>query len=204
MDPPESSVPGFAEAWLREQNRFWESWARDADAADLAAAEAAWSQACDRWWEQVEQLVPAPLGSQLQAALQQTRLFLTLATGHAREQGAGAQTLVDPTIMFRAALDAIDRGAQPAPEDDVHARYLRAYQALVGELADIAQEALGRVKERLRDEDTGSLETTYTVYAEEIEARYRERAGRDAFARLIGELVNAQVQVLAAKGEAPR
>jgi hypothetical protein len=106
--------------------------------------------------------------------------------------------------MFRAALDAIDRGAQPAPEDDVHARYLRAYQALVGELADIAQEALGRVKERLRDEDTGSLETTYTVYAEEIEARYRERAGRDAFARLIGELVNAQVQVLAAKGEAPR
>ena len=80
------------------------------------------------------------------------------------------------------------------------ATYLRAFQAYVDALAAIAHTGLVRVRERLAEECPHSPAAVYAIYAEEIEAQYREAAAGEAFARTVGDLVNARMAVLAARG----
>lgn len=190
--------PGFAEAWLREQQRFWEHWAGAPGDAGYADAERVWTDACERWWAAVADLVPAPLGSQLQAALQQTRLCMSLARGAAGDAAASPR-VTDPEVLFTAALDVLARGAGRAPGADAAPRYLRACEAWIGALARIAHDALGSVRARLACEPDATPRRVYEIYAEEIESRYRREAAGDAFARVVGDLLNAQVDVLAGR-----
>lgn len=190
----------FPDDWLRRQRAFWEGFAAGASPAGLAAAGEGWAVACEQWWRQVESTVPAPLSGHLRAALEQTRLFVELAGGQAG--AAGGQ---DPgsilARMLEDALGAAAGGAEaPGPERDA---WLAAAQGLVAALAEIVQEALGAVRERLAREGAATPREVYAIYAEEIEAHYLARAGSDAFCRLVGDLLNAQVAVMAARRDAP-
>jgi hypothetical protein len=195
----------FAQAWLREQQALWQHCAASGSEQDFAAAEAAWMDACDRWWQQVGSAVPAPLAAQLQAALQHTRVMLrfarTLAGGGSQP---GLDAVADPALLFTAALDAIGRAtggthASAAAEPYAEEPYTRAYAALIAELSDIAVEAFAAARERAAGEPVQTARELYALYAQTIEAHYRARAGSDAFAHLVGDMVNAQVDALAAR-----
>ena len=201
MDEPGAPAPDFATAWLDEQRRFWEAWAERAGGDDFAAAEEAWSRACETWWRQVAGAVPAPLGSQLQAALQQTRLCLALAHGLVRSRDGDQELPADPALLFTAALDAVQRDTGAGPEGSAQSEQLRAFAAFQTELAAIAGDALETVRRRLAAEGAVSPRRLYEIYAGCIEERFAARAAEDRFARRVGDLVNAQVALLAAGRE---
>jgi hypothetical protein len=191
----------FAEAWLREQRALWQRFAEHGDAHGFAAAEAAWNAACDRWWQQVGSAAPAPMAAQLRAALDHTRMLVRLARTLAGG-GAGLAAVADPALLFGAALDAI---ASPAPgthDTDAERAYTRAYAALVAALADIAHEAFAAARDDLVRAPALTPQDLYARYADAIESRYRARAGSDAFAHLVGAMINAQVDALAARRHA--
>lgn len=191
----------FAEAWLREQRALWQRFAEHGDAHGFAAAEAAWNAACDRWWQQVGSAAPAPMAAQLRAALDHTRMLVRLARTLAGG-GAGLAAVADPALLFGAALDAI---ASPAPgthDADAERAYTRAYAALVAALADIAHEAFAAARDDLVRAPAHTPQDLYARYADAIESRYRARAGSDAFAHLVGAMINAQVDALAARRHA--
>lgn len=194
---------GFAEAWLREQRALWQSLAAHGDAHAFAAAEAAWNAACDRWWQQVGSAAPAPMAAQLRTALDHTRMLVRLArTLTGGGAGAGLAAVADPALLFAAALDAI---ASPAPvthDLDAERAYTHAYAALLAELADIAHEAFTAARADLVRAPAHTPQDLYARYADAIETRYRARAGSDAFARLVGAMINAQVDALAARRHA--
>ena len=192
----------FAEDWLREQRALWQRFAEHGDAHGFAAAEAAWNAACDRWWQGIGSTAPAPMAAQLRAALEHTRMLVRLARALAGGGGAGLAAAADPALLFGAALDAI---ASPAPgthDADVERAYTRAYAALVAALADIAHEAFAAARDDLVRAPAHTPQDLYARYADAIETRYRARAGSDAFARLVGAMINAQVDALAARRHA--
>ncbi len=195
VDDHDPDAPGFPDDWLERQRRFWSGWADGAGDADLGAAQAAWAAACGEWWRQVAGSVPEPLGAPLQAALEQTRLCLTLMGG------APNGGRPDPARVFAAALDALGDTPGGEPPEGADADYLRAYGAWVDTLAGIAHAGLERVRARLDAQCPDSPAAIYAVYAEELEAQYREAAASDAFARTVGDLVNARIAMLAARGQ---
>lgn len=190
----------FGQAWLREQRAVWQRFAASSGEQEFAAAEAAWHAACDRWWQRVGSAVPAPMAAQVQAALQHTRVMMrfarTLAGGGSR---VGLDAVVDPELMFTAALDAISRATAGTHTSDAEVTYTRAYAALVAALSDIAGEAFAAARERVAREPEHTARDLYMLYAEAIETHYRARAGSDAFARVVGDMVNAQIDALAAR-----
>ncbi len=196
MAPPQSASTDFPQGWLRAQQQFWDGWAAGATGTEsLAEAGPAWSEACEQWWRQVQASVPPPLAPHLQAALRHTQLFMTLAG--VGSHAAGAPDLGETLSQLyadtlQAAADAHGAGAEEQ-------RALQAAcAALSAAVAQIVTEALGAVRERLAREDAPSPRAVFAIYAEEIEACYLERAGSDAFCALVGDVVNAQVAVLAA------
>ena len=189
------TTDAFAEHWLAEQRRFWEGWARGAGHGSFAEAGEAWERACEEWWQHTAGALPPPLDGAVRNALQHTRVCLSLLRG-AAEHGAGGP-LTEPALLYAAALDAMRPAAGEGPEG-AEAAYLRAWQAWVEALGEIATGALDAIRTRIRDERPRDPAALYAVYAEEVERRYREQAGSPRFARLMGDLVNARVDVLAA------
>lgn len=200
MSSSNDSAASFGEAWLREQRALWERFSASGTDRDFAAAEQAWNAACDRWWMQVGSAVPAPMATQVHAALQYTRVLLrlarTLAGGGA---SPGLDAVLDPALLYSAALDAfrLSPGANADTDGEAERAYTRAYAALVVALADNAREAFEAARDRLAHDPVHTPRALYAVYAETIEMHYRARAGSDEFARLVGGMVNAQVDALA-------
>jgi hypothetical protein len=180
----------FPDDWLEAQRGFWSAWAEGAGGAD--DAQAAWAAACRRWWGEMVDIVPEPLGGPLKAALEQTRVCLELMGRPA--DGAAP----DVSQLFAAVLDALGP-ADGTPPSPAEARYLRAWQAYVDLLAGIASAALAGVGERLAAEQPADPAAVHGIYASEVEARYLEAAAGDAFARAVGELVNARSAMLQAR-----
>lgn len=203
---PESQHDGtgadtqFVDAWLREQRALWQRFAAAGEASDFAAAQAAWDAACDRWWQQVGIAVPAPMAAPVRAALDHTRLMVRIACSLA---GGGSlsslEAVMDPARLVSAALDAITRAPSESHDADAERAYTRAYAALVAVLADIAHEAFEAARTSLAREPAHTAQDLYTRYAEAIETHYLARAGSDEFARLVGAMINAQVDALAAR-----
>jgi hypothetical protein len=193
----------FAAEWLREQRALWQRLAAHGDAHEFAAAEAAWNAACDRWWQQVGSAAPAPMAAQLRAALDHTRMLVRLARTLAGDgTSAGLAAVTDPAMLFGAALDAIASPVRATHDSDAERAYTRAYAALVAELADIAHEAFTAAHADLARAPAHTPQDLYARYADALETRYRARAGSDAFARLVGAMINAQVDALTARRHA--
>jgi len=187
--------PDFPDGWLEQQRRFWGGWAEGAADAGVAEAEVAWAAACEGWWQAMADAVPEPLGGPLKGALEQTRLWLRLMGNGAG--GAQAEPEDDPGVLFAALIDGITPAVPGERPDPAEADYLRAFQAYVDALAAIAQGGLARVKARLGEIPPGDPGAAYALYVEELEAHYRAAAAGDDFARLVGNLVNARIALLA-------
>jgi len=209
MSESRESLQDFAAGWLRGQEAFWAHWGSGAVSDDAyEKAEAFWEHACERWWEQVGGALPPPLNAQTQAALQQTRLYMQLARGMApRHDGAGDlpdASLLGPEQILLASFSAWPEVKEP----DAHERRcLAAYAAMAEALSRIAIAALERARNRLASGPRPDPETYFDTVCREVERAYRDQAGSDAFSRLVGELVNARVQMFSptesATGETP-
>jgi len=197
MHPSDRDPSDFARRWLEEQRRLWQGVHASPGAWD--EAEAAWEAACEGWWRGVSEGVPAPLAAPLRAALEQTRVCLRL--GRALAEGGGPAGLVSgvvsPQRLFTGAAEALGGGV-PAGDTAADARYARAFDALMELLGEVVQDSLGAIRDRLLHEGARAPREVYEIYAEEIEARYLAAAASERFARVVGELLDARVEVLAA------
>lgn len=209
MSEPRESDEDFPSRWLREQRAFWNGWReRPPSGEAYEAAEEFWEQSCQRWWEQVRDSLPAPLGTQVRAALQQTRMYLSLARGLATcgpDDGptptvSGAlEKIFEASLAAGPGLDESSASSTPAL-DPTERRYMAAYSALAARLSEIATEALEQARDRIVGCAHPDPASYYDLLCQEVETRYREHAGRDDFARALGELVNARVGTLSPDG----
>ena len=206
MSGPEETGEDFPGLWLRQQLVFWEHWHGTSLSEDAyAAAEEFWSQACQRWWDHMTDHLPAPLGVQVRGALHQTQVYMGLSRDVARSSKAGAAapdlSSLTAERLFRASLETWSRmSGEPATPilDASEQRYLAAYAALVQRLSSIIVAGIERARGRLEAFSRPHPAQFYDIVCEEVESEYRQQAGSDDFARLMGEVVNARVATLAA------
>lgn len=201
MTSSDTDREAFAEAWLRQQRRFWEALRDQQAAVDSAGAQAAWSKACERWWSAVADSTPPSLKPVLDAALDHTRLCLDLGMQMAqgRTSHEVGSWLLSPERLFRSAASAMN-GEQVAASTADTAQ-AQAIAEAMGLLSSVAQSTLEAVRERLETRTADSPADLLDIYIEETERHYLMVAGGDEFARVAGRLVNTWVDAEAQRQE---
>ena len=178
-------------AWLDAQQQFWR---RFPQSPDGDAAVDFWAHALSRWWQQVNASLPPPLAKRVDAALAQSRVYLGVALGAQHAEAAtsdGIQQFLDALVDMWCA-----HRAQP-DMSDAQKRYTLAYSRFMVMLSDIAQQGLQRACNDCPPNASTDPSTWLQSLYDAMDDEYRVRATSDEFIALIGELVNARVEMLA-------
>jgi hypothetical protein len=202
MSSADRFLSGFAQSWRDEHSRLLNEFSPNDNARYFAALEQAWRTYCDQWWKNLHHVVPQTLTSQLEAALRQTQLCMTLVLNGGNISAADLASMVDPMASLRAALLAQHERNTQQTDARTHAHRL-ASQALMAHIGQITQCALTAAREQLHNPHESKPRELYAHFARVAESAYHKQVGKDETLRLIGHWVNTHVEDHVARSTAP-